>query len=224
MSTEFLLIRHAVNDWVHTGKLAGWTPGVHLNQDGKEQASALGERLAKTTMAAIYASPLERTMETAAAIVAHHPELNVQPLEGVGEVRFGSWQGAKLSKLQHEKLWQIVQIYPSRARFPGGETIRQAQLRAVDAIEDLALQYPNERVAVVSHSDVIKLILVHYLGAHLDAFQRLEISPASLTIIRLGTDRPYVIRMNDTSYLPQHRPSAPPPAPKWSWMRRALKW
>lgn len=224
MPTEFLLIRHAVNDWVHTGKLAGWTPGVHLNQDGKEQASALGERLAKTTLAALYASPLERTMETAEAIAAHHPDLIIQPLDGVGEVRFGSWQGAKLSKLQREKLWQTVQIYPSRARFPGGETIRQAQLRAVDAIEDLALQYPNQRVAVVSHSDVIKLILVHYLGAHLDAFQRIEISPASLNIIRLGTDRPYIVRMNDTSYLPPARPSAPPSAPKWSWMRRALKW
>lgn len=200
--TEFLLIRHAVNDFVKTGRLAGWTPGVHLNQDGEAQAAALGERLAKTSLAAIYASPLERTMETAQAVASHHPDVTIQPLPEVGEVRFGEWQGAKLSNLQREKLWQTVQVYPSRAQFPGGEAIRQAQARAVDALEMLVLRHPGKRVAVVSHSDVIKLIVAHYIGAHLDFFQRIEISPASITIIHLGADRPYIIRVNDTCHLP----------------------
>ena len=98
--TELLLIRHAVNDWVNTGRLAGWTPNVHLNTHGKAQAAALGERLANASLAAIYTSPLERTQETAAAIAIHYPQLKVQVIDGVGEVRFGEWQGQKLDKLR----------------------------------------------------------------------------------------------------------------------------
>jgi probable phosphomutase (TIGR03848 family) len=220
--TEFFLIRHAINDWVSTGRLAGWTPGVHLNQDGRQQAQALGAHLAQTKLAAIYASPLERTMETAEAIAEHHPALTVRPLDGVGEVRYGAWQGEKLSKLRRQKLWETVQIYPSRAHFPGGEAIRQAQARAVDALELLVPQHPNQRVAVVSHSDVIKLIVAHYLGAHLDFFQRIEISPASLTIVRLGSNRPYIVRVNDTSFLPALRSQNGRPSGTWARMRRTL--
>jgi probable phosphomutase (TIGR03848 family) len=220
--TEFLLIRHATNDWVKTGRLAGWTPGVHLNEDGKAQAAALGERLAKTKLDAIYASPLERTTETAQAIAAHYPNLNVQSLEEVGEMRYGRWQGEKLSRLRREKLWEIVQVYPSRAHFPGGEAIRHAQARAVDAIETLALRHPNQRVAVVSHSDIIKLMVAHYLGAHMDFYQRIEISPASLTIIYLSAGRPYIVRVNDTSFLPSP-PYSPPKAGRWHRVKGKLR-
>jgi len=218
--TEFLLIRHAINDWVSTGRLAGWTAGVHLNQDGRTQAEALADRLAQTKLAAIYASPLERTMETAEAIASRHAQLLVQPLEGVGEVRYGEWQGEKLASLRKQKLWEIVQNYPSRAHFPGGEAIRQAQARAVDALEALSVRHPKQRVVVVSHSDVIKLIVTHYLGAHIDAFQRLEISPASLTVLHLGAGRPYIVRVNDTSYLPliQHKAHAD------GWRVRIRNW
>lgn len=221
--TEFFLIRHAINDWVKTGRLAGWTPGVHLNSDGKRQAQALGEHLADVSLAAIYSSPLERTMETAEAIAAHHTDLTVQELSGVGEVRYGEWQGAKLSKLRRQKLWQTVQVYPSRAHFPGGEAIRQAQARAVDALEQLVHRHPDKRVVIVSHSDVIKLIVAHYLGAHLDLFQRIEISPASLTIIRLGANRPYIVRVNDTSYLPLIRSNASQPTGTWARVKSILK-
>lgn len=219
--TELLLIRHAINDWVNTGRLAGWTPGVHLNSDGLAQARALGERLANVPLAAIYSSPLERTIETAQAIAAHHPALGVEPLEQIGEVRYGQWQGAKLSALRRQKLWQTVQIYPSRAHFPSGEAIRQAQARAVDALETLVARHPGQRVAVVSHSDVIKLIVAHYLGAHIDLFQRIEISPASISIIRLGSDRPYIMSLNDTSFLPVRRPE-PPSAGLWTRARRTM--
>ncbi len=200
--TEFLLIRHATNDYVKTGRLAGWTTGVHLNADGQNQAVALGARLKSSKLTAVYSSPLDRTLETAQAIVAHHPQLTIQPLKEVGEIDFGAWQGQKLSQLRHEKLWETVQVYPSRAHFPQGESFLQAQSRAVEALEKLALQHPQGRVAIVSHSDLIKLILAYYLGAHIDLFQRIEISPASLTIIQLGSDRPYIVRVNDTSYLP----------------------
>lgn len=210
--TEFLLIRHATNDWVNTGKLAGWTPGVHLNGEGRDQAAALGNRLATAHLDAIYSSPLERTMETAQAIAAHYPDLVIHPLEDVGEVKYGQWQGARLRKLRREKLWETVQIYPSRVQFPGGETIRKAQARAVDALESLAARYPNGRVAVVTHSDIAKLVVAHYLGAHLDFFQRIVISPASLTIIQLGSGRPLIIRINDTNHITPDSHSAHRPA------------
>lgn len=206
--TDFFLIRHAINDWVKTGRLAGWTPGVHLNPEGQTQARQLGEHLAKTNLTAVYASPLERAMETAEAIVAHHTALTVQQLDDIGELRFGEWQGKKLSKLRRHSLWETVQVYPSRVQFPGGESIRQAQARAVNAIERLAQRHPNQRVAVVSHSDILKLVVAHYLGAHLDFYQRIEIAPASITILRLGANRPHIACVNNTGHLPARHDAA----------------
>src|SRR5205814_826915 len=103
------------------------------------------------------------------------------------------------------KLWRIVQAYPSRVQFPNGETMRDAQMRVVNAIELLVEKHPRATVAVVSHSDIIKMIVTHYLGLHLDLFQRIEISPASLTIIALGYGRPTIVQVNETSYLPQKK-------------------
>src|SRR5215813_4965088 len=97
--THILLVRHAVNDFVKTGKLAGWTPGVHLNDEGKAQAEALGKRLADVPINRLYSSPLERTMETAEAIRLHHPRLEIQQIEGIGEVRYGDWEGQEVAKL-----------------------------------------------------------------------------------------------------------------------------
>ena len=207
--TTFLLIRHAVNDWVKTGKLAGWTPGVHLNEDGQAQAVALGQRLTDRPLKAIYASPLERTMETAQAIAVHHSALTVQPLEDVGEVGYGLWQGEEVKKLVARKMWQVIQYVPSRASFPEGETMRRVQLRAVDALEILAERHPREMIAVVSHSDVIKMILAHYLGMHLDLFQRIVVSPASLSVLELGYGRPFVALVNDTSHHPPKKQDEP---------------
>lgn len=207
--TQLLLVRHAVNDWVDTGRLAGWTPGVHLNDQGKAQASALGNRLANVPLTAIYTSPLERTRETADAIASHHPHLRMNVSDEVGEVRYGRWQGEKLSKLRKDKLWQTVQLYPSRVQFPDGETFRQAQARAVNAVEMVAAKHPGGTVVVVSHSDVIKLVLTHYLGAPLDMFQRIAISPASITTIYLGGDRPYIGCVNDVSHNPPAASAAP---------------
>lgn len=216
--TQLLLVRHAVNDWVDTGRLAGWTPGVHLNNEGKAQASALGKRLAKASLAAIYTSPLERTLETAEAIAGHHPHLRVNVSDDVGEVRYGRWQGEKLRKLRKDKLWQTVQLYPSRVQFPDGETFREAQARAVNAVEVFAARHAGGTVVVVSHSDVIKLIVTYYLGAPLDMFQRIAISPASITTIYLGSDRPYIGSVNDTSHNP---PATSAPAAR---SRLALPW
>lgn len=201
--TQILLIRHAVNDFVKTGKLAGWTPGVHLNDEGKAQAEALGKRLIDTPIDYLYASPLERTMETAEAIRQHHPNLQIRQTTELGEVRYGDWEGMEISKLTSRKMWEIVQHYPSRAEFPNGETMRGVQTRAVNAIEQLVSEHPREMVVIVSHADIIKMVLAHYLGMHLDEFQRIVIAPASISSLNLGFGRPYVGTMNDVGHIIQ---------------------
>jgi probable phosphomutase (TIGR03848 family) len=199
--TIVLLIRHAVNDYVKTGRLAGWTPGVHLNEEGQAQAEALGQRLAQAPLKRLYASPLERTMETAAAVQRHHPHLVILQEAQMGEVRYGDWEGQPIALLATRKLWQVVQEYPSRAVFPNGEAMRDVQTRGVAAIERLVQMHPSEMIAVVSHADVIKMILAHYLGMHLDVFQRLVVAPASISTLQLSHGRPYVANVNDTSHL-----------------------
>ncbi len=201
--TQILLIRHAVNDFVKTGKLAGWTPGVHLNEEGQSQAMALGKRLADTPIDVLYASPLERTMETAEAIRKHHEHLTIQQTIELGEVRYGDWEGMEINKLTGRKMWQVVQQYPSRAEFPNGETMRGVQTRAVNGVEALVNTHPRETVAVVTHADIIKMILAHFLGMHLDEFQRIVIAPASISMLSLDFGRPYVGTMNDMAHILQ---------------------
>jgi probable phosphoglycerate mutase len=201
--TQILLIRHAVNDFVKTGKLAGWTPEVHLNEEGKAQAEALGRRLADAPLERLYSSPLERTLETAEAIRQHHAALDLRLTEALGEVRYGDWQGVEVAALQQRKMWHVIQEYPSRAYFPNGETMRGVQTRAIDEIERLAALHPRELIAVVSHADLIKMVLAHYLGMHLDNFQRLVVSPASISTLMLGYGRPYVAAVNDIAHVTQ---------------------
>lgn len=201
--TTILLIRHAVNDYVKTGKLAGWTPEVHLNEEGQAQAAALGARLADAPLRQIYASPLERTMETAQAIQQHHPRLEIRQNHELGEVRYGDWEGAPIAALSRRKMWSVVQEYPSRAYFPNGETMRGVQVRAVNEIERLVTRHPREMIVIVSHADLIKMVMAHYLGMHLDNFQRIVISPASISTLILGHSRPFVANMNDVAHVQQ---------------------
>lgn len=197
--TRLVLVRHAQNDWVRTGKLAGRTPGVHLNDEGKRQAEALGGRFADKKIAAIYSSPLERAVETAEAVAAHHSDLGVLLEEGVAEADFGQWAGQRLRKLSRTRLWGVVQHYPSGAQFPQGETIRAMQARAVDALERIAGAHTGN-VIVVSHADILKAVIAHYAGTHLDLFQRIDIAPASISIIDLGRFGPRIVRLNDTCH------------------------
>jgi probable phosphoglycerate mutase len=199
--TILLLIRHALNDWVGE-RLAGWTPNVHLSEKGRAQAQALAQRLANQPVAATYASPLERAVETAQVIAAPH-RLEVQIREGVGEVHYGEWTGQALKELAKDDAWRVVQFYPSGARFPGGEAIREMQARAVAELDAIVASHPAETVLVVSHSDVIKAALAHYVGLHLDLFQRLVISPASLSVVTFTTMGPRLVCLNDTAHIPE---------------------
>jgi probable phosphomutase (TIGR03848 family) len=191
------LIRHGENEYTRTGKLAGWTKGVSLNAAGQKQAQALAQRLKPVPIKHIYSSPLERARETAAPL-AEARGLKVAIREGLGEVRYGQWTGQSLKRLARMKLWRVVQGLPSAMQFPEGETIRGAQLRLVDELEQIARAHPKDMVAVVSHSDPIKLAVAFYLGMPLDLFQRLQIQTCSVTVLRLGQGQPSLVKLNDT--------------------------
>jgi probable phosphomutase (TIGR03848 family) len=197
---NLLLIRHALNDWADK-KLAGWTPGVSLNAEGCAQVEALVKRLADVPLAAIYSSPLERTMETAQPVAEDHG-LTVQVREGLGEIRFGEWTGRSLEELRKEPLWPIIQVYPSGARFPGGESLREAQARLVAEIDTIIGNHDKETVALFSHSDPIKMAVAHYLGLPLDLYQRLSIGPASVTAFAFTPFGPRLLFLNRGETLP----------------------
>ncbi len=205
MST-IILLRHGENDWVKKNRLAGWIEGVHLNENGRKQAQAAAERVSQLPVKALYSSPVTRCMETA-VYIAQLQNLEIIELPEMGEVRYGDWEGEKIKKLAKEKLWFVVQHFPSRMRFPHGEAMRDVQFRAIQSLEKLAATHPHEIIVVVSHADVIKLVLAHYLGVHMDLFQRIGLSPASVSVISLpenGMVR--VLRINDDGPL-----QAPPP-------------
>lgn len=203
MTTSILLlIRHGENDWVGTDRLAGRTPGVHLNDRGREQAAALAERLRDHPLAAIYSSPMERCMETAQP-TADALDLPVQIAEGMLEADFGEWQGKELKELSKLPEWHMVQHYPSAFRFPDGESMRNMQFRAVSTLERIAEQHPDQVVAVFSHSDVIRTCMAHFLGTPLDLFQRIAISTASVSAVAFHDRRPMVLFVNHAAELPR---------------------
>jgi probable phosphoglycerate mutase len=199
--TTVLFIRHGENEWTASHKLAGRTPGVHLNAAGRQQAEALGKRLADTKLDAIYASPLERTLETAEAVARHH-SVDVQPHEGLLEVDYGEWTGKEIKKLSKDPRWPVIQFYPSGAGFPGGETMYGMQTRFVQEIDQLIAKHPGQTIAVVGHADLIKSAVAHYLGMHFDLFQRIVISTTSITTILFSPMGPRVVCVNDTNHVP----------------------
>jgi probable phosphomutase (TIGR03848 family) len=196
--TTLFLIRHAENSYIEKGRLAGWLPGIHLNPDGQAQAEALAEVLRPVHLRAICSSPLERAMETAQPLAAAK-RLEVQAFEPLLEVDFGRWAGQSLRLLRRRKLWRIVQSAPGRMRFPEGESFVEAQARAVRGIETLAERYRGLRSAVAcfSHSDIIKLIVCHYLGMPIDSFQRLSVDPASISVLQLYPAGARLLVLND---------------------------
>jgi probable phosphomutase (TIGR03848 family) len=198
--TTVVLLRHGRTTANTGGVLAGWTPGVQLDDAGRAQAQAVGERLAKVPLAAVVSSPLDRCMQTA-AVVAAGREIAVQTEDRLGEARYGDWTGRTIKELVKEPLWKVVQQHPSAAVFPGpeGEGLAQTQARAVAAVRAWnATLGPDAVWLACSHGDVIKAILADALGLHLDQFQRIVVDPASISVVTYTDTRPFVIRVNDT--------------------------
>jgi probable phosphomutase (TIGR03848 family) len=191
-----LLIRHGENDFVKTGKMAGHTPGVHLNERGQQQAAELGETLKDVPLAAIYSSPLERAIETAEPLQQGR-ELQIQIRPGLIESNIGEWQGLELKTARKFPEWKMVQEQPSRFRFPGGESFQEMQTRLISEIEKLVkLHQPEDIIALVFHSDPIKLVTAYYLGMPLDNFQRIVIDTASVTILYVSPGGVSLIKQN----------------------------
>ncbi len=203
---RLLLIRHGVNDYIKQRRLAGRTPGVHLNDEGRLQAAALAERLATLPIAAVYSSPLERARETAAPLAARLG-LAVQIVDGIVETGCGDWTGQLIEDLSKDDLWRQVQTCPSAFRFPGGESFAEIQARMIAALEPLRATHPGETVALVSHADPIKLAVAFYTGVPLDLFQRLVVEPASITELEFTPFRPLLVRLNDTAHLAAAHPA-----------------
>jgi len=211
--TRLILVRHGVT--AHTGPLlSGRMPGIDLSEKGIEQAEAAADRLAALTISTVYASPIERTAQTASYIAARLG-LEVQPLPGVIEADYGDWTGGKIADLAKTDEWKVVQAAPSRAQFPGGESLRAMQSRTVDALDAVVAEHPHETVVVVSHADPIKSAIAHYTGMHLDLFQRLHVSPASVTVLDFHPYGALLVKCNDTGGLADLVPDpAPAPAPE----------
>ncbi|MEA2683327.1 MAG: hypothetical protein QOK05_1655 [Chloroflexota bacterium] len=189
-------------------KLVGRLPGISLNEEGRRQAEAAAERLAPLPVAAIFSSPLERTMETAAPLAAQKA-IAVTEAAGLVEVDYGEWAGQEYKVLMRTELWKMVQRQPGAARFPGGEAVREAQGRVVTAIEEIAGKHPKDVVAAFSHADMIRLAVAHFTGVHLDLYQRLVVSAGSITALRLGEGPPVLLRLNDVGTMADLKP--PPP-------------
>jgi probable phosphomutase (TIGR03848 family) len=195
-----LLIRHGRTTANSSGTLAGWTPGVQLDDVGQEQVAALGSRIAGVPLTAVVTSPLERCRQTTTVLLGDR-EVPVHLDEAVAEVRYGDWTGQSLKVLAKDPLWKVVQQHPSNAHFPGddGESLAAMQSRAVAAVRSWNSELGPEAVyALVSHGDVIKAVLADALGLHLDLFQRIVVDPASLSVVHYGNTRPFVERMNDS--------------------------
>ena len=192
-----LLIRHGENDYTKTHKMAGRLPGVHLNEKGQKQAQALAEALKDVPLKAVYASPLERAMETAKPIVESHKLRLIQQPE-LMDTDIGEWQGRSWRVLGLMKVWKIVQNAPSRFRFPNGESFIETQTRCADALERIIQKHskPKDIVAVVFHADPIRLSVAHFLGMPLDHFQRLSCDTGSVTVIHANESRASLVKMN----------------------------
>jgi probable phosphomutase (TIGR03848 family) len=184
-----LLIRHGENEYVKKGRLAGRKQGVHLNDKGRAQAEALADALAQLPIRAVYSSPLERTMETAAPL-AEKFKLEVIARDDLLEVDYGTWQDKTLKQLARRNLWKTVQSAPSHARFPEGESFGQAQLRIANELTALCGNHsPKDLIACVGHSDMIKLAVAYFLGLPLDLFQRLVVQPASVSTLQISPNQ-----------------------------------
>jgi probable phosphomutase (TIGR03848 family) len=191
-----MLIRHAENEYIKKSRLAGRLPGVHLNDQGHEQARAVAENLKDAPIQAVYSSPLERAQETAAPIAAALG-LEIITREGLTEIDYGEWQDRTLKSLARLKIWRLLQYRPSLFRFPGGESFAEAQHRITQEIDAICAEHdPKHVVVCVSHADPIKLAVAYYAGMPLDSFQRLVIGSASITALSINQGSSSLITLN----------------------------
>jgi probable phosphomutase (TIGR03848 family) len=200
----YIFLRHGHSAANATGTLTGRLPGVGLSPRGKKDAIGLVDRIGKNRIHRVHISPIERCQLTIDPWLRSSNSRSLeslQILDGLSEIDFGSWSGKKLSSLRRLPLWKDVQSAPSKVTFPGGESFKRAQRRAVESFESIRSIRGDKVHLIVSHSDTIKLVIAHVLGQHLDEFQTLEISPASFTVLRGDSKKLSLITLNNTGTL-----------------------
>lgn len=210
-----LLIRHATNDFVKTGRLPGQSPNIHLNAEGRAQAESLGKSLSRLRLTAVYASQLERAVETAWRVAAPHG-LPVRVRPALADTDGGAFTGRVIKELAEDEAtkdaWKVIVEKPTEGRLPGGEALTDMQRRVVAALDRIVAEHPdptpdkdehgNDKpadpiaVAVVMHADPIKAALAHYLGMPFDNFQRLGVSPASVSAVMVAGKHVAVLNVN----------------------------
>jgi probable phosphomutase (TIGR03848 family) len=197
--TSFLLIRHAMTD-VAGKRLVGRMPDVSLNEEGFSQAENLSRHLTGSPVTAIYSSPLQRAIETAAPVAK---ALKLDPVisEDFNEIEFGEWTNCDIKSLENDEQFQRFNLFRSSQRIPGGESMQEAQLRIINGVRKLQIKYPGKMIVVVTHSDMIKAAIAYYAGIPLDMMQRIEISPASVSVIELYPDTAIIKGINNTGSL-----------------------
>ncbi|MPZ91725.1 MAG: MSMEG_4193 family putative phosphomutase [Actinobacteria bacterium] len=192
--TIFYLVRHGVTS--HTGhRLSGRMPDIHLSDAGRSEAEVAASSLAKVRLKSIYSSPMDRCIETARIIADKHG-LPARTRRDLAEVEYGSWTNRSLKAVARTKLWSSVQKWPAGTRFPEGESFVEIQSRGVAVLEDLRIRHPKDRICVVSHGDVIRLVMAHYMGIHLDLFQRILVTPSSISVLSVTDSGPLVLTLN----------------------------
>jgi len=197
--TDFWLIRHGSTDTLDE-RIAGCAPGVHLNERGRNEVLALASRIGDCGAQCVYTSPLERARETAEPLAAALQCPLIQQ-EALGELEFGSWTNQRFDQLQGDEHWGRFNRFRSGTRLPGGDSFLSVQARAVNVLLDLRERHPNERILIVSHGDVIKGVLMHFLGIAIDMCHRLTIAPTSISQLELHADYVSITRINDTSHV-----------------------
>jgi broad specificity phosphatase PhoE len=196
--TILLLIRHGENDYVVKKRLAGRLPGVHLNDKGREQAQSLVPALSKAPIKAIYSSPLERAYETAQPLAeALGLEITIAP--GLNEMNPGVFQGHTLKEVSRRKAWKSTLANPATVNFPEGENFGEAQQRAIDELQTIIAQHPEDVVACFTHADIVRLISVYYLQLPLEGFHRLSADTGSISVIMINKEgHAHILRLNQT--------------------------
>jgi len=193
--TTLFLIRHGLT--AVTGKtLYGRTPGISLDDRGRAQAERLAERFSSMRLTAVYSSPLERCMQTMEPLGTRQ-RLEVVPRTGLVEMDAGTWTNRSLAQLRRTRLWRDVIERPSHFRFPEGESFAEALARALAEVQAIVARHPQGRVAIGSHGDVIRMLVAHHAGTHLDLFQRTVVDPSSVSVVRVGHGEPGVLLVND---------------------------
>ncbi|QFQ96152.1 MSMEG_4193 family putative phosphomutase [Streptomyces phaeolivaceus] len=212
-----ILVRHGRSTANTEGVLAGWTPGIALDERGSAQAAALPGRLAGLPLAEVVSSPLQRCQETIRPLLDARPGLIAHTDERIGECHYGDWSGRKLAELKDEPLMEVVQTRPTAVEFPGGESMRAMQHRAAEAVREWNARVEREHGAdavylMCSHGDIIKSLVADALGLHLDLFQRISVEPCSITAIRYTRLRPFLVRLGDTGDFSSLAPREEPPS------------